>query len=167
LHKKIENPVLDRGDNHHEHPIPLSRSNHPTGTFKGYPYPSKYQPDPLLAYRQRECSPYPHSFPEINRNENRVPTPHITRPNVTIKPQTFDGTEDFNDFLAHFEILVTLHGWDYMTKSLYLASSLSGNARSILTELNEVQRTDYKSLVDLLNRRFGSLGRALTLQSPT
>lgn len=54
--------------------------------------------------------------------------------NVPVKLKDFDGSEDFNDFLAHYEILVTLHGWDYKTKSLFLASSLAGSARALLTE---------------------------------
>lgn len=82
-----------------------------------------------------------------------LPNPQIQ----CAKLKGFDGSEDFNDFLAHFEIFVTLHGWDYRTKSLFLASSLAGSAQALLTELNETQRMDYKSLVD---RRFGSVERA-------
>lgn len=156
LHRKIENPMLDRGDNHHECPLPWSEPNHPNSHF--YMGPNQYQTNPL--YRQGEHSSSPYSFPEINRNDNRIPTTPITRPHVAIKPQTFDGSEDFNEYLAQFEILVDLHGWDYKTKSLYLASSLTGNARALLSELNENQRRDFNSLVKTLNRRYGSVERS-------
>lgn len=80
--------------------------------------------------------------------------PSSPNSNVTVK------SEDFNEFFSHFEIAVTLHGWDFKTKSLFLASNLAGSARALLTELNETQRMDYKSLVDKLNRRFGYVERA-------
>lgn len=73
----------------------------------------------------------------MDRNENRVPNHFAQKPNhVTLKPQTFDGSEDFDEYLTQFEMLCDLHGWDYRTKSLYLASSLTGGARALLSELN-------------------------------
>jgi hypothetical protein len=162
LHKKIENPVLDRGDNHHNPCTPISTPNYQTNrNVSNGPFNDLYGAGegPQVIRTHDQPARFFHPF---KGNENCFPPPaqSMHKSQMPVKLKDFDGTEDFNDFLAHFEILVTLHGWDYMTKSLYLASSLSGNARSILTELNEVQRTDYKSLVDLLNRRFGSLGRA-------
>lgn len=69
-----------------------------------------------------------------------------------VKLKDFHGSEDFNDFLAHFE-------------SLILASSLAGSAEALLTELNDTQRMDYKSLVDILNRRFGFVENAKLFQA--
>lgn len=52
----------------------------------------------------------------MDRNENRVPNHFAQRPNhVTIKPQSFDGSEDFDEYLTQFEMLCDLHGWDYRT----------------------------------------------------
>ena len=48
---------------------------------------------------------------------------------ISVKPQTFDETEDFNKYLSQFKILVDLHGWNYREKSLYRASSLVGNRK--------------------------------------
>ena len=49
----------------------------------------------------------------------------------SVKPQTFDGAEDFDEYLSQFnyKILVDLHGWNYREKSLYRASSLVGNRK--------------------------------------
>lgn len=40
-----------------------------------------------------------------------------------------------------------------------MASNLAGGVRALLTELDKTQRMDYKSLVDILNRRFGFVER--------
>lgn len=96
----------------------------------------------------------------LNINDNRVSSPFLHKSVVNIRPPTFDGSEDFGEYLVQFEILVDLHQWDYRTKSLYLASSLIGNARALLSELSDIQRRDFDSLVAILNRRFGSVERS-------
>ena len=80
--------------------------------------------------------------------------------NIRLKPQNYSGTEDFEDFLAQFEITTEINGWDYRAKSLYLANSLIGSARSLLIELTSEQRRDYSSLVQKLTARYGSENRA-------
>ncbi|CAC5423343.1 unnamed protein product [Mytilus coruscus] len=79
---------------------------------------------------------------------------------IKMKRQYYDGTEDLHDYLSQFEILAELNSWNYVTKSLYLAGSLKGDARTLLTELSPMERTDYQSLVRILNLRFGSMNRA-------
>jgi hypothetical protein len=78
-----------------------------------------------------------------------------TKPNISIKPQTFDGRDDFVEYLSQFKILVELQ-----RKSLYLASSLVSNARSVLTKLNEDQTRDLNSLVKVFNNAL-RLGREI------
>ena len=56
---------------------------------------------------------------------------------LKIKPQIYDGKDDFDEYLAQFDIMAELNGWNYNTKSLALASSLSERARTILAELND------------------------------
>ena len=81
---------------------------------------------------------------------------------VKLKPQCFSGTpvDDFEDYLAQFNITGEINGWNYRQKSLYLANSLTGNARSLPSELNEIQRKDYTCLVQKLSARYGSENRA-------
>ena len=84
---------------------------------------------------------------------------------INLKPQTFSGTDDFENFLAQFEITAEINGWDYRAKSLYLANSLTGTARSLLNEVTAEQRRDYKSLVQKLTARYGSENRAEVYRS--
>ena len=82
-----------------------------------------------------------------------------------IKPQTYNGKEDFDEYLTQFNIIAELHNWNYRTKSLYLASCLVGDARALLNELTEEKRRDYESLVEALDIRFGSINRAEVFRS--
>ena len=58
--------------------------------------------------------------------------------------------------MTQFEITSEINGWDYKSKSLYLANCLTGVARALLNELTAEQRRDYQSLVQKLTERYGS-----------
>ena len=77
-----------------------------------------------------------------------------------MKPQQFCGTTDFDEFLSQFEITCEINAWQYRQKSLYLANCLTGDARSILSELDHDVRRDYNTLVEKLANRFGSVNRS-------
>jgi hypothetical protein len=77
-----------------------------------------------------------------------------------IKPSSFDGVDDFDEYLIQFEILAKLHKWDYQVKSLCLASCQTGNARAILTELNEAGQQNFNSLLSILGMHYGSIERS-------
>ena len=99
-----------------------------------------------------------------NNNQRPIFEPNMNRGDnsVKLKPQNFSGTsdDDFEDYLAQFNITAEINGWNYRQKSLYLANSPTGNARSLLSELNEIQRKDYSTLVQKLSARYGSENRA-------
>ena len=76
-----------------------------------------------------------------------------------VKLQSYSGTEDLEDFLVHFDTFAELYGWRTKAKSLYLASSLIGPARSLLTEMTLDERRDYQTLVQKLSVRFGSANK--------
>ena len=78
---------------------------------------------------------------------------------VKLKPQSYSGTDNLEDFLVQFNTLAEINGWDYKIKSLYLANSLSGPARSILSEMTIEEHRDYGTLVQKLNAIFGSANR--------
>ena len=50
----------------------------------------------------------------------------LDRSECKIKPQHFNGSTDFDEFLSQFEITSKI-GWQYREKSLYLASCLTGD----------------------------------------
>lgn len=77
-----------------------------------------------------------------------------------MKPQNFSGESDFDEFLSQFEITCEINGWQYKEKSLYLANCLTGEARSLLSELDHDGRRDYNILVEKLANRFGSVNRS-------
>lgn len=114
------------------------------------------------------------SFPQ-NRNENRqflYPEPARSELNirershaVKMKPQLFDGTGDLDEYLAQFDIVSEINGWDLTQKALYLASSLTGGALSLLNELSPVQRRDFIKVTEVLQNRYGSENRAEIFRS--
>ena len=77
-----------------------------------------------------------------------------------VKPQLYDGSDDLEEYLTQFNLLVELNNWNSKTKALFLASSLNGVARAILNEISEPERHSYDSLVDALKSRFGSVNRS-------
>ena len=65
-----------------------------------------------------------------------------------MKPQNFFGTADFDDFLSQFEITCEINNWHYREKSLYLANCLTGDARSILCDLDHDDMRAENALVE-------------------
>lgn len=76
-----------------------------------------------------------------------------------MKPQTFNGI-DFDEFISQYEITCEINGWQYKEKSLYLANCLTGEARSLLNELDYEGKRDYNILVEKLRNRFGSVNKS-------
>lgn len=73
-----------------------------------------------------------------------------------LKPQIYDGTTSWSDYLIQFELVAELNRWDDVTKALYLATSLRSVAQSILEDLDPIGRRHFPSLVDRLSQRFGT-----------
>ena len=61
--------------------------------------------------------------------------------------------------------MAEINGWNNQEKALYLASGLYGVARSLLSELEKEQRTNYDTLVRALFNRFGSINRVEIFRS--
>jgi hypothetical protein len=104
----------------------------------------------------------------VNHNVHslhKLPLNGKTNTTPKIKPQLFDGNIDIDEYLTQFNIVAEINGWNNHEKALYLASSLSGVARSLLSELENEQRTNYDTLVRALFNRFGSINRAEIFRS--
>ena len=82
----------------------------------------------------------------------------IHKPNV--KPPTYDGSCSWLDYFAQFEMVGELNAWSNGVKAMYLASSLRGDARAVLGDLNQNARRNYTMLVNALDRRFGAENKA-------
>ena len=90
---------------------------------------------------------YPPDFPGGLRH------PLVGRP-VSPKPQTYDGTEDWQVYLVYFEQLAELNGWDRPTMAMVLGLCLKGAARTVLTGLSLAERRDYRALKNALTQNF-------------
>ena len=74
------------------------------------------------------------------------------RPNIM--PSPFDGTSNWDDYVIQFELIAEINGWPDTRKALFLAASLKGQARAILSDLDSAKRRDYNELTAALARRF-------------
>ena len=113
-----------------------------------------------IARTDRITSPDPDiDFPHLRSKGDNYHTNPVTNFNMKLKPPHFDGQEDLTEFLEAFQISVEINKWNYEAKGLYLASSLHGNARTILQELETTEKRDYRTLVKKLTERYGSLNK--------
>ena len=74
-----------------------------------------------------------------------------TRPK---RPSQYDGRSSCRDYLVQFEMIAKLNRWDNVTCAMELATSLSGQALAILTDIEPEQRQDYDALIKALLIRF-------------
>lgn len=72
-----------------------------------------------------------------------------------MKPRTFTGNEDFEEFIDHFEVVAEMGGWSIRNRALTLRACLSGKAHIFLAKLPNDIKTSYVTLVDALRKRFG------------
>ena len=73
-----------------------------------------------------------------------------------MKPQTYNGDEDWESYLKHFELCAKLGRWSYQDRVLYLAASLRGNAQVYYMTLMPAERSSYHTLVVKLGLRFSN-----------
>ena len=71
----------------------------------------------------------------------------------------YSGDSLWESYLAQFEITAQLNGWSDQQKAAFLATSLTGSALNVLTNLPPGRRDDYKTLVSALESRFGTTHR--------
>ena len=73
-----------------------------------------------------------------------------------MKPQTYNGDEDWESYLNHFELCAKLGRWSYHDRVLYLAASLRGNGQVYYMTLMPAERSSYHTLVVKLGLRFSN-----------
>ena len=115
---------------------------------------------PSFAQSNQSCiSSLNSNFQQNARNTQ--PSDHTRGDNshFKMKPQSFNGT-DSDDFISQYEITCEINGMQYKEKSLYLANCLTGEARSLLNELDHEGKCDFSTLVEKLRNRFGSVNKS-------
>ncbi|XP_077282315.1 uncharacterized protein LOC143908505 [Temnothorax americanus] len=72
-----------------------------------------------------------------------------------LKPDTYDGTTPLQEYFSQLSLIARANHWDDATKTIALASSLRGKARSVLETVQDVERLDFAELKTKLELRFG------------
>ena len=75
---------------------------------------------------------------------------------IYIKPECFDGKDDWKEYMTHFENCAELGRWHGRIKLMYLSASLKGQARTFYMSLPAEDKGTYTALVYSLGQRFGS-----------
>ena len=80
----------------------------------------------------------------------------MSKAGLPVKPDTYDGTGDWEEYLSHFELCSELGRWQEQEKTLALAASLRGPARTFYISLPSRDKRSYQDLIHQLGNRFGS-----------
>ena len=104
---------------------------------------------------------YSHVQPSPSNNcgdyqQQRPTTFSVPVQHSFMKPDTYDGSTAFEQYMSHFEDCAELSNWDDRTRVLVLASCLRGPARNFYISLSVAERRDYYDLRRRLRERFGS-----------
>ena len=57
-----------------------------------------------------------------------------------VRPSKYDGTVSWEDYEIHLELISELNNWKDDQKAMFLAASLSGNAQSVLVDIDKTKR---------------------------
>ena len=74
---------------------------------------------------------------------------------MVVRPEIYDGTTDWEEYISHFSDCAELGSWNDHAKCLVLAANLRGAARKYYTGLSTEEKQDYHRLMGALKRRFG------------
>jgi len=74
---------------------------------------------------------------------------------LKLKPDTYDGSVPWREFLSQFEIIASANRWNNASKTLALASVLRGKARSVLESVQNHGELNFGELKSKLELRFG------------
>ena len=75
------------------------------------------------------------------------------------KPTLYDGKTPWESYLAQFNIIADMNAWGDQEKAAFLASSLTGTALNVLSNLPPERRHNFESLVKALDSRYGNAHR--------
>ncbi|KAK7457994.1 hypothetical protein BaRGS_00039115 [Batillaria attramentaria] len=116
--------------------------------YRSQPRPNRRWPDfsPARADRQAATTRQPFRHEEFGAEEE-------------LKPEHYDGSDDFESYTDQFECCAHLGGWSEREKALALAASLKGQARRFYVSLGVEAKHDYQLLTFQLEQRFGSGSR--------
>ena len=101
-----------------------------------------------IQFRRREVE-YQH---QPRHNHHHMHQMVSTHPHI--KPEEYDGTSDWSEYLIYFEQLSELYAWEDEVKAAMLSVSLKGEARVVLAGLDAAKRRSYFALTNALAQSF-------------
>lgn len=100
------------------------------------------------------------STPQTSRVNYQQPTVHqqqVKRPNKPIvRPPTFNGKQSWEDYKVQFDMVSKLNCWGDEERASHLAVSLTGDASSILSDMESADRINFEKLCLALSTRYGT-----------
>ena len=72
------------------------------------------------------------------------------------KPAEFDGRLSWEAYITQFQIVAEINQWEDAEKAAFLATSLRGQALTVLSNLPPESRKNFQSLLTALESRFGN-----------
>ena len=82
-----------------------------------------------------------------------------------IRPESYDGTTDWSEYLIYFEQLAELYGWDDERKAMILGLCLKDEARVVLASLSLAERHSYFAVTTALTQSFAPKERVHLYQA--
>ncbi|KAK7480222.1 hypothetical protein BaRGS_00028498, partial [Batillaria attramentaria] len=101
----------------------------------------------------------PYEGRSTEERERSYRRPESSHKRLQLKPEHYDGSDDFESYIDQFECCAHLGGWSEREKALALAASLKGQARRFYVSLGVEAKHDYQLLTFQLEQRFGSGSR--------
>lgn len=96
--------------------------------------------------------------PRRDHPERGSPQPRRQKPRMV--PDKFDGSEDWRAYLTHFEHCAAINEWSERDQADWLAASLKGDARMVLTNMGAMVLRSFQAMKERLAARFDPEGRA-------
>ena len=98
-----------------------------------------------MCVRLFSCSDWRTSSLEMPGNNNKIPL---------IVPEIYQGGEGWDDWIARFENVATVNGWDAEAKLNWIKVCLAGRAQKEFQSLPEASQADYERARTALTERF-------------
>ncbi len=79
----------------------------------------------------------------------------LTNRRKQLTPDKYDGkSTEWNEYLTHFNIVAQVNGWAKRDRAIYLAGSLTGQARRVVATMTPEQYQDWEVLTTKLSKAF-------------
>ena len=76
-----------------------------------------------------------------------------------MRPDKYDGRSDWSEYLQQFKVVASWNKWAADEKAAQLLVNLTGDARSIISEMGETQLADWDVILQKMNDKYAATGR--------